>query len=241
MGRLPWNPDNVMMLTGLLWSVTGFALYFFISKNSRLTNRLSTLFPLLPPEVIRVTLQRFWGVLFLGIIPLLIVLFGFRSSPGTFGLSFNYLQPPPVWSYALVPVIIFVAYIIASRPSNLELYPQIRATTWTWGILWINSIGWIAFLVAYEFLFRGFIFFTSLAVLDPVIAIGVNVVLYALAHFYKGPSELLGSIPIGVLFCYLTLKTGNIWSAVAIHSMMAISHEWFSLKAHPQMKLIKRR
>ena len=240
MGTLPWNPDNMMMLTGLLWSVTGFALYLFFSRNPGPTERLSPFFPSVAPEVIRVTLQRFWGVLFLGIVPLFIVLLGFRDSPGAFGLSFSYLQPPPVWSYALAPVVILGAYLTASRPSNLERYPQIRINTWSRGMVWINSIGWVAFLVAYEFLFRGFLLFSSMAVLDPLLAIILNVVLYVLAHFYKGPAELLGSVPVGILFCYLTLKTGNIWSVVALHSMMALSHEWFSLKAHPQMKLNKR-
>jgi len=95
------------------------------------------------------------------------------------------------------------------------------------------------FLVAYEFFFRGFILYASLTVLDPWSAIALNCSLYGFAHFYKGPGETFGAIIVGVLLCYLTIVTGNIWSAVAIHSVMALSNEWFSLRAHPDMKLIR--
>jgi len=237
---MPWNPDDLWLLTGLLWSLTGFALYYFLSSNGHLSVRLSSLFPSLQPEVVRVVLQRGWGVLFLGLIPVVIVLVGINSTPSDFGLHFKFIQAPPLWSFALIPLIPLLTYFMASKPSNLALYPQIRSTAWTSGMLWINAISWVVFLVAYEFLFRGFLLFGSLATLDPFSAVVLNVVLYAFAHFYKGPTEVFGSVPIGFLFCYLTLFTGNIWSAVAIHSLMALSHEWFSFKAHPQMKLIRK-
>lgn len=240
MGEIHWNPDASLLLTGLLWSLTGFACYYFLSKNGQLSIRLSSIFPSVHPAVIRVMLQRAWGVLFLGIIPFIIVMLGFRSTPSDFGLHFTFLQPPPLWSYALIPMIPVMSYFTASMPSNLAFYPQIRSNSWTRGTLWINGVSWIVFLIAYEFLFRGFLLFSSLPLLDPFYAIILNVGLYASAHFYKGPSEVVGSIPIGFVFCYMTLMTGNIWSAVTIHSIMAISHEWFSLRAHPEMKLIKK-
>jgi membrane protease YdiL (CAAX protease family) len=108
------------------------------------------------------------------------------------------------------------------------------------GLLWLSAASWVAFLIAYEFMFRGFLLFSSISVLNPAVAIGLNVALYALAHFYKGALEVVGAIPLGIILCYLTMLTGNIWCAVALHSMMALSHEWFSLKAHPQMKLIRK-
>jgi membrane protease YdiL (CAAX protease family) len=44
---------------------------------------------------------------------------------------------------------------------------------------------------------------------------------------------------VGIILCYITLLTGNIWSAVIVHSLMALCNEWFSLRAHPEMKLIR--
>ncbi len=73
---------------------------------------------------------------------------------------------------------------------------------------------WVAYLVGYEFLFRGFLFHATLQVWSLWPAIALNCILYALAHFYKGPGEIIGAIPVGILLCYLTLHTGNIWSAM---------------------------
>ena len=70
-------------------------------------------------------------------------------------------------------------------------------------------------------------------------AIALNCALYSFAHFYKGPGESFGSIPVGLILCYLTLLTGNIWMAVLIHCVMALSNEWFSLYFHPEMRLVK--
>ena len=105
----------------------------------------------------------------------------------------------------------------------------------------ISGISWILFLVGYEFLFRGFLLQASLGVMETGPAIALNCALYAFAHFYKGPGETFGAIPAGILFCYLTLLTGNIWCAVILHSVMALSNEWFSLKAHPEMSFTRAR
>ena len=73
--------------------------------------------------------------------------------------------------------------------------------------------------------------------MGPWAAIALNCSLYAFAHFYKGPGETFGAIPLGIMFCYLTLLTGNIWTAVVIHSVMALSNEWFSIRANPDINL----
>jgi membrane protease YdiL (CAAX protease family) len=75
--------------------------------------------------------------------------------------------------------------------------------------------------------------------MDPLPAFALNCAIYALAHLYKGPGETFGAIPVGVLLCYLTLVTGNIWTAVILHSLMALSNEWFSIRFNPDMKFIK--
>jgi membrane protease YdiL (CAAX protease family) len=240
MGALLWNPEDQLLLAGLFWSIIGFALYYFTSKQKGPARRLSLRFPSAGTQVIEVVLQRTWGMLFLGVLPAGIIIFGMKAPPATFGLSMQFLEPPPLWSYVIIPLLILMTYFIGSSPANLDQYPQIRSDRWTVGLLSLSASSWVAFLIAYEFMFRGFLLFSSVTVLNPAAAIGLNVAIYALAHFYKGPLEVVGAIPLGIILCYLTLHTGNIWSAVIIHSTMALSHEWFSLKAHPQMKLVRK-
>jgi membrane protease YdiL (CAAX protease family) len=227
-----------MLVMALLWSVAGFTLYYLLSTSQRLPRMFHLGLPASDPEVLPVILQRMWGVLFLGICSLLIVLES-GNSPQQFGLAFRFQHAPPWWSYLLPPAILAAVFLHAASPVNLAVYPQIRAERWTLKTLVLSAGSWVVFLIAYEFLFRGLLFFAALRILGPLYATLLNVILYSIAHFYKGPLEVIGAIPLGVILCYLTLYTGNIWSSVVIHLIMALSNEWFSLRAHPQMKLVR--
>lgn len=235
-----WNPEHWKFTLALMYSVTGFAAYYFLSQAQGVKQQFRNLLPGMDPQVGIIVLQRFWGFLFLGIIPLLLIISVFKEAPSSYGLGFHFQQPPPQWSYALIPLTILLSYWRARNPSNLEQYPQIRCLNWTPGILQLSSLSWTTFLVGYEFLFRGFLLFASVSVLDPWIAVSMNVALYSAAHLYKGAMETFGAIPLGFILCYITLITGNIWSAVLLHTVMALSNEWFSLKAHPHMQLVKK-
>ena len=233
--------ENLRFTIAILWCVVGFGNYYFLSKNSTLNSKFESACKHLDDQGNQVLLQRALGLLFLGVLSVLIISLMPGKSVPEFGLSFRFSELPPWWSWLLIPLILILGYFTARTPGNLKLYPQIRANTWTPGILAVSSISWILFLIGYEFLFRGFVLFASLEIMEPVPAIALNTAVYAFAHFYKGPGETFGAIPAGILFCYLTLLTGNIWCAVILHSVMALSNEWFSLKAHPEMSFTKAR
>ncbi len=233
-----WNSEYTHFIVAVLWSAVGFACYYFLSLNESLAVKIWKSHPGLDTQVKHVVLQRGLGLLFLGIISAILVLvlpdIGLKGS----GLGFSFLAPLPWWSYLFIPIILVVGYLNAPKPGNLALYPQIRIKNWTPGILALSGISWMVFLIGYEFLFRGFLLYASLDVMTPWAAIGLNCTIYAFAHFYKGPGEAFGAIPFGILLCYLTLYTGNIWTAVAIHLLMALSNEWFSIWRNPELKVM---
>jgi len=178
--------------------------------------------------------QRFLGVFIFGIIPLVAILAFGEKKVADFGILF----PVPetyTWILILSPVVIFINYLNSTTVTNLEIYPQIRSSEWSLGLLILSSLSWIFYLVSYEFLYRGFLFFATCRLIGLWPAIVLNTAVYALIHIPKGFKETVGAIPLGVLLCYLTFRTGSIWVAVFAHIIMAISNEWFSLRAHPQM------
>lgn len=229
-----WDRAYTNFSIAVLWSVIGFASYYFLSK-AEIPARIFITRKRSDPRVTSIVIQRLWGLFFTGIITAILVLAVFKESLGDFGLGFEFKQLPPWWSYLFIPLILVTGYFSSSAPGNLALYPQIRIKSWTPRILTISALSWVLFLVAYEFLFRGFLLGAAMMVMGSWPAIALNCTLYAFAHIYKGPGETFGAIPLGILLCYLTLLTGNIWSAVVIHSVMALSNEWFSIKANPEM------
>ncbi|MFO7932642.1 MAG: type II CAAX endopeptidase family protein [Bacteroidales bacterium] len=238
---MPADPSYRIFLISVFWAVAGFASYYLLAKNELLSRRLRNIVSRWNFHIIQVVLQRTWGVVFLGIFSGLIIKVILNDSLIAYGLGFSFSRPPPWWAYLILPLIMAGSHLQASRSANLSLYPQFRIMRWTSRIFLLNAITWILFLIAYEFLFRGFLLFGSMYVLEPRQAVLLNCLLYALAHLYKGPTETIGAIPFGVLLCYLTLITGNIWSAVVIHSFMALTNEWMSIRAHPGMSLVKRK
>lgn len=223
----------------ILWCVVGFGIYYFLSHNIAFQRRFGSMCKILDRQGNQVLLQRLLGFLFLGLGSLLIILLLPDDTLSANGLTLHFLSAPPWWSWLLIPLILITGYFAAQKSGNLEQYPQIRAKQWTPAMVLLSSGSWVLFLIGYEFLFRGFVLHASLGLLEPGPAIALNCALYAFAHFYKGPGETFGAIPVGIILCYITLITGNIWSAVILHSIMALSNEWFSLRAHPEMKISK--
>lgn len=235
------TPENLRFSIAILWCAVGFGSYYFLSHNSNGNSRFGAICKVLDRQGNLVIRQRMLGFLFLGVLSALIILLLPNVTLKDYGLTFQFLSAPPWWCWLLFPLILILGYYTASKPGNLECYPQIRSMLWTPGMVILSGVSWVVFLVGYEFLFRGFVLHASLELLEPGPAIIVNSALYAFAHLYKGPGETFGAIPVGIILSIVTMITGNIWCALILHSMMALSNEWFSLRAHPKMKLNKRR
>jgi len=134
-------------------------------------------------------------------------------------------------SVALSIPLIIISLITGRRPENLQLYPEIRMEQWNGKLVLLSALSWIAYLFAYEFLFRGCMFFLLLSKYNLPLALTVNLVVYSFAHFPKNLRETMASIPFGAVLCWACSFTGNIWPAVIAHIVLALSNEWIALHA----------
>lgn len=235
MESVTWSPADSHFALALTWCVLGYGLYWLLSRNGKLSERIWKPNPGSDRQVKKVVLQRMTGFLLLGVLSLLLILLVMGRQPSEFGWGFQWKDYPPWWTLLLVPMVLVASYLHAPNWKNLTLYPQIRVSQWTPRLLMLSSVSWVVFLMGYEFLFRGLLLFSSLEVMAPWLAIVLNCILYSAAHLHKGIEETIGAIPVGVLFCYLTIVTGNIWSVVVLHSIMALSNEWFSIMKNPDL------
>jgi membrane protease YdiL (CAAX protease family) len=74
--------------------------------------------------------------------------------------------------------------------------------------------------------------------LGVVAAIAINVMMYAISHVPKGLSETLGAIPLGLVLCILTLKSGTIWIAFFVHIALSFTNSLTALAHHPEITYI---
>jgi membrane protease YdiL (CAAX protease family) len=94
----------------------------------------------------------------------------------------------------------------------------------------------ISFLAAYEFWFRGIFLHDLILVFSTPMAIGINVLLYALIHYFAGPVEAWSSIAFGIILCLLVIYTGVVWPVILIHLVLSLSFEvGFFQKAYKRL------
>src|SRR5690606_30971048 len=128
-----------------------------------------------------------------------------------------------VAAFIIIPLNLFAA----GKPSNLLRYPQIRMPHWSDQTFIIAAVGWTLYLFAYEYLFRGILFFGLLPHMGLAATVAINTAIYALVHLPNGAKETIGAIPLGILVCLITFETGSILAAFLIHLTLALSNEFF--------------
>jgi len=229
-------PENqAVCILGIALVFITYVGYFFNSNNDKESKSDRS-----TSSVLR---MRYLGFIWMGVISLLSVLIFciFASySLSDFGVLPSFPLENFYWIFGFAAVLIPLNYVNASKPDNLEIYPQIREKEWSTSLQRKEYFTWFLYLLGYEWLFRGVFYFSTREVLDFWPALVLNTVVYALVHMPKGLKETLWSVPLGILLCIIVERTGVFYAAVIIHFTQAASSSFFSLRAHPEMKLIKK-
>ena len=183
--------------------------------------------------------MRLIGVLLFGTAPFLVTII-MKSD-----ISYTYISNDQWMKVALclilgIPVIIFINGQISKRASHQEMYPPIRINEWHSYEFLLNIFSWGIYLLSYEFMFRGFLLMECISSLGVFYAITINTVIYAIAHLPKGKFETIGAIPLGVVFCLITIYTGTFWTVFVLHATIAVSTDVFCIWRNPEMSVIKK-
>lgn len=207
----------------------GFICYHFLTQAPALRIFFEKKWGEEPSKIYWIYFQRMVGVFFYGAVPVVLVAVQAIDFQEV-GISFRNGPASLAWIAGLGAVVTVMNYFAARTPDNLSMYPQIRTSPpWNPSLLVGSALTWAAYLLAYEFLFRGYLLFTCFDEMGKWLAITVNVALYALVHVPKGWKETVGAVPLGLVLCLLTLQTGTIWIAFGVHVAMAWGNEWWSL------------
>ncbi|MCD4792062.1 MAG: CPBP family intramembrane metalloprotease [Bacteroidales bacterium] len=235
-----WKEIDLDLYIYVFIVTVAFSAYYFLSNSDTLKKRFIQKTGIEKIKIYWVLFEKLLGFLFFGVIPLTFVLVVFNESLLTCGISAENFQISLYWIIGLSPILILLSYFNSKKKDNLNRYPQIRTSKWSLQLLVISALSWILYLLAYEFMFRGFLLFVSERNLGFWAAIILNIVVYSLAHIPKGIKETVGAIPFGFVLCIITLQTGNIFATFVLHAVLALSNEWFSLKANSEMSFIKK-
>lgn len=211
----------------------GYSSYFFISRSLSIQKRLRHQFEGKDESLIWTVFQRSVGVVCLGLFPGILVLSLSFWRFSDLGMGLILSRSVLFWSIGLGICVLVISYLFSKNPKNFQIYPQVRDNLWTIKTVGINTGSWLAYLVAYEFLFRGLLLFTLSSALGEWPAIVITTCLYVLVHIPKGLKEALGAIPFGLALGWITIEAGSFWPAFFIHAMLALSSDYFAILANP--------
>ena len=233
-----WQSGDFPVVLVIALLTIGFVTYWFIAESPVLRQRLVKTDGEATDNTWWVVFQKLTGFVFLGVIPLGVVLAVLPHSLVDYGLGFSHTVLSLLWVLGLAAVVIPLNINAARRPANLAYYPMIRAARWSPRLVLTNALATTAYLFAYELMFRGILLSVCVSVLGVWPAIAINVALYSTTHLPKGAAETIGAIPFGLLVCYITLTTGTIWVAVVIHLILSLSNDYLSVYYHPSMQFV---
>ncbi|WP_448528253.1 CPBP family intramembrane glutamic endopeptidase [Raineya sp.] len=240
--QFTWTQNEKIAVWALGCVTVGFIAYWFISQSAFLEKIFEKKYKPREKAIYWVVFQRFVGAIFLGILPMIAMSFGAKFFPNQYGDVLPVSNSTWWWIVGLSALVLPINYLNAKKPDNLAMYPQIRTKEWTLATFLWEYGTWVLYLYAYELLFRGILLFAIWQATQMAwLAIAVNVAIYAIAHIPKGQKEAIGAIPLGIVLAYLTLAEGNIWIAVIVHILLALSNSFFSFLAQPEFKFARKK
>jgi membrane protease YdiL (CAAX protease family) len=147
-------------------------------------------------------------ILFL-LVPLLVVILGFRDRPSRYGLRVGEWRLGLALALAGCAVMTPIVLWFARLPDVQAYY----APSWSdpVDVLLTNSMD----LISAEFLFRGFLMMTLVRAIGPI-GVLVATVPFALTHLTKPELELISTLIGGMLYGWLAWRTRSIvWGTIA--------------------------
>ncbi|MCB0518247.1 MAG: CPBP family intramembrane metalloprotease [Lewinellaceae bacterium] len=208
----------------------GFICYQFITQSPQFCEFFENRWGGNKAKAYQIYGQLWLGAFLYGVLPAIIALsqgIDFQD----IGIRFQHGGTTMAWWLGLGLVIVAITYFSHRKPDSLAMYPAIRVPPpWSRRMTFASALSWVGYLLAYEFLFRGFLLFTCLEEMGVLPAIAINTSLYALVHVQKGWKETIGAIPLGIVFCLLAIQTGTIWIPFLVHVTMSLSNEWWTLR-----------
>jgi membrane protease YdiL (CAAX protease family) len=168
------------------------------------------------------------GFVLLVLIPIALIKWVLKDDLRDYGLALP--QRPRVKISLLAAGVVLVVGLPAFAVSTGDVgmqsrYPLYRGELAGWDFV-IYELGYLAFFVAVEFAFRGYLLFGLLGARAKerlgLQAILISTLVYVVWHIDRPTPELLGALVFGPPACAIAVATRSIWPMVAVHWLLNV-------------------
>jgi membrane protease YdiL (CAAX protease family) len=222
----------------IIGTLVFFYLYYYIAHSSVLKKAVYKNSTGINRELRVFFSRKLAGFVLLGIIPAILYVFFLKGSFGKFGFTIAHFFSNLFIITGLTFIIAFLLFIVHKKnPGQNTL--QIKADQWSNRLFVYNILGWIIYLLAYEFLFRGILLFECYESFGFWPAVAINITLYSAIHMVNGKDQAIGALLFGGIACYFTLSTGTVLIPLFMHIALSGFSDYFSIKMNPDIGFIK--
>ena len=220
--------ENVKPAVVLLYTILALTLWKYLPCPERLADTDGTR---ILPEGISVTwLEYLWGArkmfsafLLMGLIPVLIVRFGFRESLADYGLQWGIVKRTVRTLLIMAPIMIVVGWLTGGNLQFYQVYPYNPFAGLSYGALTAHLIIYLLFYYfAWEFFFRGFMLHGLKNSCGLVNAILIQTMASVMLHFGHPGVEIFGCILGSLFWGFLVVRTRSILSGALQHAILGI-------------------
>jgi membrane protease YdiL (CAAX protease family) len=166
------------------------------------------------------------------LVPLLLSRLARLPAHGRYGLGLGDWRAGVRLSALLLAVMLPLVGVAAHTATFGHHYPLARLHAYTLqaeggaqvspGLFALYEAAYLAYFIAWEFLFRGWL----LQGLRPRLGAGPSILVqtlpFVLMHLGKPELEALGAVPAGVALGVLALRTGSFWYGALVHGVVAV-------------------
>lgn len=158
-------------------------------------------------------------------IPLLFIKLIFKEKAENWGFGFSRKRFGFIFvllSYGLMIVLLF---IVSQMSPFQQEYPLSKFALKNWKLFITYEIAYGIYMLAWEFIFRGYMLFGMEKVLGNY-TIFIQMIPFAVMHSGKPLPEAIGAIFTGVLFGVIALYTRSFLYGVILHALVAITMDF---------------
>jgi membrane protease YdiL (CAAX protease family) len=127
-----------------------------------------------------------------------------------------------------IPVTLLMSHLSSNMPEMQAQYPFSKAACASDGSFVGYEIGYLSlYYTAWEFLYRGILFFPLLNAFGFVPAVAITTAISTLHHLGHPDSEIWAAFAGGLIFGLIAFLTDSVFYGIAIHGMLGVFDDAF--------------
>jgi uncharacterized protein len=156
------------------------------------------------------------------ILPLLIIKLLLKGKLTSYGLQIGDYKIGLKYSLIFLALMIPIVWFVSANGDFINTYPQLDDVKYSWSIFLIFELGILLYMVAWEFIWRGFMLF-GLEDKFGYYAVLIQMIPFLILHNGKPAAETFGALVAGLALGVLALKTRSVLYCIISHAGVMFS------------------